>query len=362
MVNRMEQPSYATLRLSAQIGQRWPNIEAARSLSAKTLTELQQALCNLESEDASVVVLGSLGRKEFTSGSDIDWNLLVDGIADPNHHALFLDAQQTIKVAAPKGVGREGTFEAFVSSHDLIHKIGGEDDTNRNLTRRLLLLLESTPIGGRIAYDRVIKNILKRYLLDDRSFWRGTTVHRHHIPHFLLNDLARFWRTMAVDFAYKLRARSGKGWAIRNIKLRMSRKLLYVAGLLGCFRCHLDWPEGDRDAMFKDESCRLDVVNWVRETIFSETPLDIVSDFLLRYKHLHGTASQLFTSYDRFLGILSDSELRQHLEELPEDTADGDIEYRKARELSHNFRDALLDLFFDQASGLAALTRLYGVF
>jgi hypothetical protein len=334
----------------------------ARSLSDQTLNELHRALLNLDSADTSIVVLGSLGRKEFTSGSDIDWNLLVDGIADPNHHALFLDAQQIINDRAPKGVGREGTFEAFVSSHDLIHKIGGEDDTNRNLTRRLLRLLESSPVGGRVPYQRVTKNILKRYLLDDRSFWRGTTVHRHHIPHFLLNDLARFWRTMAVDFAYKLRARSGKGWAIRNIKLRMSRKMLYVAGLLGCFRCHLDWAEDDRGTVFADEDLRLDVVNWVAEIIFSNTPLDIVADFLLRHDHLHETALQLFTSYDQFLGMLSDADIRHHLEELSEGSADADDQYRKARELSHDFRNALLMLFFDEASGLAELTRLYGVF
>jgi hypothetical protein len=358
----MTPPSYATLQLSERVGQRWPNIEAARSLSKATLVELEHALVNLDSEDTSIVVLGSLGRLEFTSGSDIDWNLLVDGIADPNHHALFLDAQQKIKAVAPKGVGQEGTFEAFVPSHDLIQKIGGEDDTNRNLTRRLLLLLESTPIGGHIAYDRVIKNILKRYLLDDRSFWRGTTVHRHHIPHFLLNDLARFWSTMAVDFAYKLRARSGQGWAIRNIKLRMSRKMLYVAGLLGCFRCHLDWAEDARETVFGDQDLRLDIVNWVSEMIFSDTPLDSISTFLLQQPHLHSAASQLFTSYDQFLGMLSDSDLRHHLEELPEGSADADVEYRRARELSHNFRDALLQVFFDEASGLGELTRLYGVF
>jgi hypothetical protein len=358
----MGQPSSATLQLSERIGQRWPSIEMARSFSDQTLTELHQALHNLESEDTSIVVLGSLGRKEFTSGSDIDWNLLVDGIADPNHHALFLDAQRIIKDRAVKGVGREGTFEAFVSSHDLIHKIGGEDDTNRNLTRRLLLLLESTPVGGRVAYQRVTKNILKRYLLDDRGFWRGTTVHRHHIPHFLLNDLARFWRTMAVDFAYKLRARSGKGWAIRNIKLRMSRKMLYVAGLLGCFQCHLGMTEDERSAVFGDEGLRLSVVNWVAEDVFSNTPLDIVADFLLGHIHLRQTALTLFTSYDEFLGMLSNSDIRHHLEELSEGSADSDEQYRKARELSHNFRDALLELFFDEESGLAKLTRLYGVF
>src|SRR2546421_555271 len=104
-------------------------------------------------------------------------------------------------------------------SHELVHQIGGEDDTNRNTTRRILLLLESDTIGRHEAYDRTVNNIIDRYVLEDRQFLRKGA--RYHVPRFLLNDFARYWRTMAVDFAYKVRTRSRKGAAIRNIKLRM---------------------------------------------------------------------------------------------------------------------------------------------
>jgi predicted nucleotidyltransferase len=356
----MEEPPYPTLELSRRIGVQWSNIEAARTFSRETLAHLEGALADSESDDTSVVVLGSLGREEFTSGSDIDWNLLVDGIADPNHHALFLDVQKKIREVATKSVGREGTFDAFVSSHDLIHRIGGEHDTNRNLTRRLLLLLESSPIGRSTAHGRVVKNVLKRYLLEDRSFWRGTTGHGHHIPHFLLNDIARFWRTMAVDFAYKLRTRSGDGWAIRNIKLRMSRKLLYVSGLVACFRCHLFFPEEIRESAFGDEDLRLEVVDVV-DAIFSAKPLDIVAILGIEYEHLYSTLSQLFGAYDEFLGILRDEGHRKHLETLAEGSGEHDPLYRQARTMSHRFRDAILAMLFDEESELGLLTRLYGV-
>ena len=36
----------------------------------------------------------------------------------------------------------------------------------------------------------------------------------YHVPRFLLNDFARYWWTMAVDFAYKQRTRFGEGAAI----------------------------------------------------------------------------------------------------------------------------------------------------
>ncbi len=39
-------------------------------------------------------------------------------------------------------------------SHDIIHQIGGQDDTNKNTTQRILLLLESCAIGQRTdAFD-----------------------------------------------------------------------------------------------------------------------------------------------------------------------------------------------------------------
>lgn len=357
----MAEPSYPTLELSRRIGVEWPNIEAARDLSRETLAVLRCALADCDSDDTSVVVFGSLGREEFTSGSDIDWSLLVDGIADPNHHALFLHAQKKINEVASKSVGREGTFEAFISSHDLIHRIGGEEDTNKNLTRRLLLLLESAPIGRSIAHERVVKNILKRYLLEDRSFWHGTTKHGHHVPHFLLNDIARFWRTMTVDFAYKLRTRSSKGWAMRNVKLRMSRKLLYVSGLLACFRCHSIFPEEGQDSVFHDEDLRLDMIDVLDDGIFSLKPLDIIAKLGFDHEHLYLPLARFFGAYDEFLGILRDDSQRGHLETLAEGAGDEDALYGHARTISHRFRDAILEMLFDEKSGLNELTRLYGV-
>jgi predicted nucleotidyltransferase len=358
----MGAPSYPTLRLSRRLGRSWSNIEESREFSDLKLAELKEVLLESDSQDTSIVVSGSLGRGEFTPESDIDWYLLVDGTADPHHHDLFLDAEKKIKSFWPKDVGREGTFQTIVSSHDLIHNIGGEDDTNNNLTRRLLLLLESTPVGSRMVHERVVRNMLKRYLKGDHGFERvspDSNSPRDHIPHFLLNDIARLWRTMAVDFAYKLRRRSGEKWAIRNIKLRMSRKLLYVAGLLACFRCQLDLGQDGLESVLREEGVSPDLLDFI-DSIFSEKPLDIIATFAFDRKHLDDVSERLFGAYDEFLGILRNDKLRKHLEDLPEGSEDDDV-YQKARGMSHRFRDALQELFFDNEP-LDRLTRRYGVF
>src|SRR5215813_2951501 len=120
-------------------------------------------------------------------------------------------------------------------SHDIIHQIGGQNDTNKNTTQRILLLLESRAIGKNTqAYERVLRAVINRYLEED-NHPLSHDGQSYRVPRFLLNDIVRFWRTMAVDFASKQRDRAGAGWGLRNAKLRMSRKLIFASGMLVCF-------------------------------------------------------------------------------------------------------------------------------
>jgi len=132
----------------------------------------------------------------------------------PNIFELARKIDEIVSGASAKHPGREGTFGSLAFSHELV-RIGGEDDTNRNTTRRILLLLESDPVGRPEAYERVVTNVLRRYILEDRGFVEQSGP--YHVPRFLLNDFARYWLTMAVDFAYKQRTRFGEGAAIRNL-------------------------------------------------------------------------------------------------------------------------------------------------
>jgi predicted nucleotidyltransferase len=137
----MVEPIDDVSRLEESLHCTWPHMRSAKMRAQCKRAELQEALVGLDSEDTSIVVSGSLARDEFTEGSDIDWTLLIDGLADPKHHDLFRNIRTIVNSDAAKKPGVEGTFGAMVFSHDLIHQIGGEDDTNQNTTRRLLLCL-----------------------------------------------------------------------------------------------------------------------------------------------------------------------------------------------------------------------------
>lgn len=176
--------------LGRALGASWPNLHAARERTLEMRNRLTRELEEFESEDLCIVTYGSLAREELTSGSDPDWSLLVDGGADPTHLDTARAIKRKIEPLFDKPPGAEQTFGTLSFSHELVHQIGGQDDTNKNTTRRILLLLESAPIGRPDAYDRVINCVLNRYLLEDQTF--ALRKSSKHVPRFLYNDIARY--------------------------------------------------------------------------------------------------------------------------------------------------------------------------
>ncbi len=345
-------------KLQQELGVIWDAIMKARRNAEDERKRLREALDSYDSEDTSIVVFGSLARDEFTSGSDVDWTLLVDGFANPEHLDDALEIEKHVNRTG-KGPGREGTFSGLTFSHDLIHRIGGGDDTNRNTTQRILLLLESAAIGRADAHERVIRNILRRYINEDYGLTYSAGP--FNVPRFLQNDIARYWRTVAVDFAYKQRQRADVGWALRAAKLRISRKLTYVSGLLMCFSCEIDRPKPSPEVSGGDTKLHSFVDHLWKYS--QKTPLEIVADIFLRYPHLSEVARKFFDTYNKFLVLLDDSEKRKHLEELSRDNVASDLIYQDVRKLSHEIQDALTELFLKKNdTDLYELTKIYGVF
>ena len=280
--------------------------------AASTRNRIWEAIreVNPLDDDLSLVVFGSLGRDEWTSGSDVDWTLLVDGQARPSHLDVAHRISQALEGMGLNKPGRTGLFGNMAFSHPIIHQIGGANDTNENTTRRVLLLLESMAIGNPSAYERVVKGVLDRYLSEDPGNLRPGQKSLK-APRFLLNDVVRLWRTMAVDFAGKQRERAGEGWGLRNIKLRLSRKLIFAAGLLVCYYVTLDRPEGASAALNIAE-----LVGQMRRSM-QFTPLNILADAWLKFgEDKLAMAAPMFESYDSFISALNNPDERGSLEEL----------------------------------------------
>ena len=288
-------------------------LSKSREISSRTRKDLDKLLSTeipkYTSEDTSLVVFGSLSRGEWTRGSDLDWTFLIDGGANSDHLLIAQDIQKVIEKAGFQKPGPTGTFGNMAFSHDIIHQIGGQDDTNKNTTQRILLLLESCAIGERNdAYERVIRGVINRYLEEDNHLLTGDAK-RYRVPRFLLNDIVRFWRTMAVDFASKQRDRAGKGWGLRNAKLRMSRKLIFASGLLVCFSCNLD-PDLQAQISTDKRDIKPNLVNYIRDHV-RMTPLEIVARSVDRYGVPNPIAKELFGAYSQFLTILDDEKSRK---------------------------------------------------
>lgn len=253
-------------------------------------------------------------------------------------------------------------FGNLAFSHEIVHCIGGEDDSNANTTRRILLLLESRAVGNDKAWKDVRRNILYRYLNEDMGLWQDSNP--RGLPLFLLNDISRYWRTMTVDFAYKQRTRNYDGYALKSLKLGFSRKLIYLSGVLACMRCELEFP---KKKLFegKEPQGAIDHL----EKLFAMTPLELFADSLLmencfgmkQNAAVQQAAREAFAAYDAFLGMLADGKLRGHLKSLPREQIETDEQFGQARKKRQQFSDAVKQLFLQIESPVQRLMLDKGV-
>jgi hypothetical protein len=344
--------------LEGQLAAHWIAIRAARARTEELANRLSSELADLHDANCSVVVTGSLGRAEATEGSDADWVLLVDGPSDPEHAILAREIEMRIRAIVPKEVGPTGTFGSIVASHELVHYIAGTRDSNENLTRRILLLSESSALTNALVRERVIRNILARYVLHDRSV-RSKSGRRQIVPHFFLNDVVRYWRTIASDYASKMWERSRRGWGIRNVKLRFSRKLLFIWGLLAAFAGEL-FATSELDQVENDEQYLLMLAELIRRQT-DVTPLELLARVVLQTGD-NDLADAIFSSYDQFLQVLADPDAREKLEAVRFEEAVDDPTYARLHDASQQFRRGVTRLFFDAHPKLPKLIRDFGVF
>jgi hypothetical protein len=175
--------------------------------------------------------------------------------------------------------------------------------------------------------------------------------------------LTRYWRTVTVDFVYKQRAENDEKWALRNAKLRMSRKLVFAAGLLHCFFCHLDpAAEGVRRRL-QGPARDLSLLTEYIEEQLSFTPLEIVAKACSLQAVRDDTIRSIFDPYDQFLAILDDESKRSELKRAQnhEDLRNSRV-WEEVRAVSRQFHSGLVSLFLGDNEDLRELTMTCGLF
>ena len=252
-------------------------------------------------------VNGSYARREATKGSDIDCFFLAtktDASSLIERQTAFHDlveADLNLKLPASEGV-----FEKPLPAAKIC-EIGGQNDNNETLTRRMLLLLEGEWVFNESAFHDVRNRLLAKYLYDEPG--------KDKICMFLLNDIIRYWRTICIDLEHKVYAHN-KAREIRLIKLRFSRMLLYTSGVLAIGQGHgLSYEE-------KLESLR---------TLFGTYPIDRIQSVVGE------KAAPVFDLYAQFLEALDTPHIRDSLE----DEGRKSQAFEDMRNRAGQFRDSL---------------------
>lgn len=288
---------------------------AARSRSEEGIASMRSMAKEILIDEPSIIVgvNGSYARREVTSGSDVDLFFLYTG----QHKPTAIDYQRIVRDRL-KNAGFEmpaagGVFSDPLSVSMTREMIGGQDDTNIQITRRMLLLLEGEWIFNEQLFQETRTQLLKQYVPE--------SLRDDQICLFLLNDVIRYWRTICIDFEFKVQ-NDGKPRAIRLIKLRFSRMLLFLAGVLAIGATYGQKVEE-----------KLETLNTYLALPAIERIQTIVGE----------TANPALELYAKFLLALDDANTRAALSQNSPAGEDS-REFETLRQHAHEFRDALVQL------------------
>jgi hypothetical protein len=239
----------------------------------------------------TVAIAGSFGRLEGSSESDADYIMVVRDPKAPTiakDKGVIRDAIEAFGVTPPN---KSGVFTKPRSASQLITPIGTADEDVDLLGKRMLLLLESRPIYGIEQFQLLLKGIFERYseyVADDPDKEFA----------FLANDLMRYFRFICVNYQANF-WRQNEGWALRNLKLRHSRIVMYSGLLFLIGEASKQGGEAKIDCVFGN---------------LNLTPLERIG--LVYKRNGDGGFFRVLGLYNVFLAHLSDANWRKQLKDL----------------------------------------------
>ena len=214
-------------------------LDSRRQATAKQTENLRKILRDAGKRcgrKACVYATGSYGRGEASPHSDLDLFILGKGTREKptlsRLDEILVKADlinATKRLGLPKFSG-DGQYLVGHTVTELVDTLGEpEDDVENTFTARLLLLLESSPLIGRSAYDQITSKVIEAY-------WRDYEGHENDfMPAFLANDILRMWRTFCVNYEARTRKvpeREAAKRRLKNYKLKHSRLLTCYSALL----------------------------------------------------------------------------------------------------------------------------------
>ena len=150
-----------------------------------------------------IYVCGSLGRLEMTETTDLDLFFVTMDEKKQQYNAnldKYLFFAELYRINNNLGYdkpSKKGMFWDFISKKNLLDIGSREEDFNNSFTARMLLILESKPVYNKSAYNRLIKETVDKYFIDYSDY------SDEFYPLFLINDIERYWRTVALNYEHR---------------------------------------------------------------------------------------------------------------------------------------------------------------
>jgi hypothetical protein len=119
-------------------------------------------------------------------------------------------------------------------------------------------------------------------------------------------------------------------------------------------------PELNDQISTDKDAIKLKLINHIRNYV-RLTPLQVLAKSMEQYRVSDASARELFGAYAEFLRLIDDEESRNALKTLRASDSRTDPTFRRVRQISKVFENALDNIFFENPN-VAPLTRKYGVF